>query len=476
MTSTASTGTDEGVRPSAPSERSAPAILVFSSVAVGFVMAALDATVVNVAGTSIENSLHLGLSSLTWVIDGYMLAFASLLLLAGAIGSRFGAKKVYLVGLAGFTAASLACALAPTGGALVAARVVQGVAAALFLPGSLVLLVHSFPDPAKRARMVALWSGAGAAASGLGPVIGGVLVGLLGWRSVFVINVPIGIVGLLLTARLIKPVPANTGDTLKVPGHVLSVLALVGLAFALIEGPSRGWTDPGVLVGAAAAVVLGTAFALREVRGSAPVFPVPLFRNTQFSVANTVGFLLNFGLYGVLYMLGLFLQQEHHASPMRAGFQMLPMMIVFVIGNLTVARFVTKIGTRLPMLVGLSVAAVLSVVLAALASQPYWLLAAVVSVANLGLGVTAPAMTAALMDAAGREHASVGSATFNANRQIGTLMGVAVTGTVLASVHDWATGARTTFAVAGVAFAIAALLVLRFARGPVAEEGAEATA
>ncbi|CAL2071471.1 Methylenomycin A resistance protein [Streptomyces murinus] len=471
MSSTVSTDSEEEVRPSA---RSAPAILVFSSVAVGFVMAALDATVVNVAGASIEHSLHLGVSSLTWVIDGYMLAFASLLLLAGSIGSRFGAKKVYLVGLAGFTAASLACALAPTGDALVAARAVQGVAASLFLPGSLVLLVHAFPDPGKRARMVALWSGAGAAASGLGPVVGGVLVGLLGWRSVFVINVPIGIVGLLLTARLIKHVPTNTGNTLKITGHALSVLALVGLAFALIEGPSRGWSDPAVLIGAAGAVVFGTVFVLREVRGPAPVFPVQLFRDSQFSVANLVGFLLNFGLYGVLYMLGLFLQQQHHASPMRAGFQMLPMMIVFVIGNLTVARFVTKVGTRLPMLVGLSVAAVLSVVLAALTSQPYWLLAAVVSVANLGLGVTAPAMTAALMEAAGREHASVGSATFNANRQIGTLVGVAVTGTVLASVHDWATAARTTFAVAGVAYAIAALLVLRWARRP-ADEGAAAS-
>ncbi|MFD7137364.1 MFS transporter [Streptomyces sp. NPDC059894] len=470
MSATANTDSKAEVQ---PSPLSAPAILVFSSVAVGFVMAALDATVVNVAGASIEGSLHLGLPSLTWVVDGYMLAFASLLLLAGSIGSRFGAKKVYLVGLAGFTAASLACALAPTGGALVAARAVQGVAAALFLPGSLVLLVHAFPDPARRARMVALWSGAGAAASGLGPVIGGLLVGLWGWRSVFVINVLIGVVGLFLTARLIKPVPANTEDTLKITQHVLSVLALVGLAYTLIEGPSQGWTDPVVLSGAAAAVVLGVVFALREVRGPAPVFPVQLFRNSQFSVANLVGFLLNFGLYGVLYMLGLFLQQEHHASPMRAGFQMLPMMIVFVIGNLTVARFVTKVGTRLPMLIGLTVAAVLSALLAVLASQPYWLLAAVVSVANLGLGVTAPAMTAALMDAAGRQHASVSSATFNANRQIGTLVGVAVTGTVLASVHNWDTGARTTFAVAATAYAIAALLVARWARRP-SDEGTPA--
>ncbi|GAA3837847.1 MFS transporter [Saccharothrix violaceirubra] len=451
-----------GTGPAATSDRGA---IKFAAIAVGFVMAALDATVVNVAGASIKDRLGLGLDHLTWVVDGYMLTFASLLLLAGALGARFGAKRVYLIGMALFVVSSVACGLAPNGDVLVAARVVQGVASALFLPGSLVLLVGAFPEPARRARIVALWSAAGAGASGLGPVVGGVLVDSFGWRSIFMINVPIGLVGFVLTAKLIKPVDEDTTRRVKPLGHLFGVVALAGLAYALIEGPDQGWGSPGIVAAIAVAVVFATAFVVRERRGDDPILPVELFRAKAFSIPNAVGVLLNFGLYGVLFMIGLFLQQVHGATPLRAGLQMLPMMIVFVVGNLVVARFVPKIGTRLPMIVGLSVAGVVSVLMAAVSpATPYWVLALAMSVANLGLGITAPAMTAALVEAAGPAHASVASATFNAGRQVGTLLGVAVAGTVLASFADWYGGARTTFLVAAAAYLVAVALVLRHIR------------
>jgi DHA2 family methylenomycin A resistance protein-like MFS transporter len=462
MTTLAGQGTSATV--SEPRDRG---VLKFAAIAVGFVMAALDATVVNVAGASIKEKLGLGIDHLTWVVDGYMLTFASLLLLAGALGTRFGAKRVYLLGMALFVVSSVACGLAPNGDVLVAARVVQGVAGALFLPVSLVLLVGAFPDPARRARMVALWSAAGAGASGLGPVVGGVLVDTFGWRSIFLLNLPIGIIGFLLTAKLIAPVAEDTGRRIALPGHVFGVLALAGLSYALIEGPAKGWASAPILVSAAGFVVFAVVFVAHEVRSDAPILPTNLFGRAAFSVPNAVGFLLNFGLYGVLFMIGLFLQQVHGASPLRAGLQMLPMMIVFVVGNLFVAKIVPKVGTRLPMICGLSVAGVASVLMAFISPQtPYWQLALAMSIANLGLGVTASAMTAALVEGAGPGQASVASATFNALRQVGTLVGVAVAGTVLASLADWYGGARTTFLVAGVAYLLAVALVLRFVRSP----------
>jgi DHA2 family methylenomycin A resistance protein-like MFS transporter len=462
MTTLAGQGTSGSV--AGPPDRSA---LKFAAIAVGFVMAALDATVVNVAGASIKEELSLGIDHLTWVVDGYMLTFASLLLLAGALGTRFGAKRVYLIGMALFVVSSVVCGLAPNGDVLVAARVVQGVAGALFLPVSLVLLVGAFPDPARRARMVALWSAAGAGASGLGPVIGGVLVDTFGWESIFLLNLPIGIAGFLLTAKLIDPVAEDASRRIALSGHVFGVLALAGLAYALIEGPAQGWTSAPILASATGFVVFAAAFVLHEVRTETPILPTKLFRRAAFAVPNAVGFLLNFGLYGVLFMIGLFLQQVHGATPLRAGLQMLPMMIVFVVGNLFVAKIVPKVGTRLPMIGGLSVAGVASVLMAFISPQtPYWQLALAMSVANLGLGVVASSMTAALVEAAGPAQASVASATFNATRQVGTLVGVAVAGTVLASLSDWYGGARTTFVVAAVAYLLALALCVRFVRSP----------
>lgn len=448
-----------------PSVRS-PGPVAFLAVALGFFLAALDATVVNVAGARLADDLDLSLSSLTWAVDGYMLPFAALLLLTGALAGRYGAKSFYMAGLALFVVASVGCALAPGGPGLVTARMVQGAAAALFLPASLVLLMSTFTDPGRRARIVALWSAAGATASGIGPVVGGLLVNSLGWRSIFWLNVPVGLLGLALTARVIRPVPGRAGEKVSLGGHVCGGLALVAASYTLIEGPEQGWGSPPILAGAVVALAACALFVVGERRSKAPVFPVRLFADARFATANAVGFLINFGLYGVLFMIGLLLQREYGSSPLQAGAQMLPMMIVFVVGNLTFARIAPTVGVRLPSLVGLSAATVLSLVMAALSSSdtPYWVLAVALSVANLGIGFTAPAMTAALMQAAGPADAGIGSAAFNANRQIGTLVGVAAAGATLASASDWYDGARVTFSVAGVAYLLGLLLVARFIR------------
>ncbi|MFE1768185.1 MFS transporter [Streptomyces angustmyceticus] len=427
--------------------------------ALGFVMASLDTGIMNVAAGDLRARLGLTLSGLTWVVDGYVLAFAALLLLAGSLAKRFGARRIYLVGLAVFTAASLLGAAAPNGAVLVAARFIQGAGAALFMPSSLSLLMHAFPEPARRTRILGVWSAIVSTSVGLAPTLGGLLVGAFGWRSIFLVNLPIGVVGLLLTRRVVAAVPAR-GTALGGSGHLLGLLALGSLSYALIEGPAQGWSAPPVLGAAAIAVSATAGFVLRERAARVPVLPVALFADSGFTAANVVGFLFNFAFYGVLFVLGLFLQSARGASPVAAGLQMLPAVLVLPFGNMLYARFGPRVGDRAALTASLALSAAAYALLFLILSPglPYGVLAVVLAVGNLGGGVSSPAMTGVLMAAAGREHADIGSATLNANRQIGSLVGIAGMGAVLAGAGGGHRGAAWAFALAAGALALAAVV------------------
>ncbi|MFE1773226.1 MFS transporter [Streptomyces sp. NPDC059008] len=426
--------------------------------ALGFVMASLDTGIMNVAASDLRARLGLSMSGLTWVVDGYVLAFASLLLLAGSLAKRYGARRIYLVGLAVFTAASLLGAVAPNGAVLVAARFAQGVGAALFMPSSLSLLMNAFPEPARRARILGLWSAIVSTSVGLAPTIGGLLVGTLGWRSIFLVNLPIGIVGLLLTRRVVAAVPAR-GSALGGSGHVLGLLALGSLSYALIEGPDLGWSAPFVLGAFAVTALAAAGFLVRERTARTPILPVSLFADSSFSTANLVGFLFNFAFYGALFVLGLFLQTARGASSVAAGLQMLPAVLVIPFGNMLYARIGPRIGDRTALTASLvlSAAGYLLLFLLLAPGLPYWAIALLLAVANVGSGVSSPAMTGVLMAAAGREHADIGSATLNANRQIGSLVGIAGMGAVLTGAGAGYQGATYAFALAALALAVAAV-------------------
>ncbi|WP_329397832.1 MFS transporter [Streptomyces lydicus] len=426
--------------------------------ALGFVMASLDTGIMNVAANALRARLGLSMSGLTWVVDGYVLAFAALLLLAGSLAKRFGARRIYLIGLAAFTAASLLGAAAPNGDVLVAARFAQGVGAALFMPSSLSLLMNAFPEPARRAKILGIWSAIVSTSVALAPTLGGLLVGTLGWRSIFLVNLPIGLVGLLLTRRVVAAVPGR-GSALGGGGHVLGLLALGSLSYALIEGPDQGWSAPFVL-GAFAVTVAATAgFVLRERASRTPVLPVSLFADGSFSAANAVGFLFNFAFYGALFVLGLFLQTARGASPVTAGLQMLPAVLVIPFGNMLYARIGLRLGNRAALAGSLAVSAagyaLLFLILAP--GLPYWTIAVLLAATNLGSGISSPALTGVLMEAAGREHADIGSATLNANRQIGSLVGIAGMGAVLTAAGGGYQGAGYAFALTALALAAAAL-------------------
>lgn len=423
-----------------------------TALATGFVMASLDVTAINVAGAAIQRDVGASLAELTWIVDGYVLVFASLLMLAGGLADRVGARTVYLWGMAIFVVASLGCALAPTAGVLIAARLLQGAGAALFMPSSLSLLVAAFPGKRQRTRMLGLWSAIVATATAVGPTVGGLLVSAFDWQSIFLINLPVGLAGVLLTLRFIAP-SERRDHVLAVPGHALWIAALAALSCTLIEGPRLGWTAGPLLVAYAVLVVAAALLVLRERRAAAQVMPWELFRVPAFTGANLAGFLFNFALYGSVFMLSLFFQHARGASAFQAGLQLLPMTIWFPLGNIVYARISARISNGALLTAFLLVAGIASLTMTTVSpSTPYWVLATAVAVSGTGAGIISPGMTAALVDAAGVRHANAAGSVLNANRQIGTLVGVAVMSVVLGTAADWTRGPAIAFLVVGIAY------------------------
>ncbi|HEU5160773.1 MAG TPA: MFS transporter [Streptosporangiaceae bacterium] len=454
--------------------RKASAGVKIIALATGFVMASLDITVVNVAGATIQERLHTSLTQLTWIVDGYVLAFASLLLLGGGLANRRGAKVVYMWGMAIFVAASLACALSPNGVALVAARFVQGAGAALFMPSSLSLLVFAFPGRRERTRMLGLWSATVAVSAGLGPTLGGLTVSSFGWQSIFLLNLPVGVIGMALTARYIGAAAAGGRPTkLALTGHVIWITALAALSFVLIEGPRMGWSAGPVLVAYGTVTLASLLLIGRERRTGNPVMPWTLFRSRGFAGANAVGFLFNFAIFGCMFMLGLYLQNARGASPVRAGLELLPMTSFFPIANVVYSRISGRFANGPLLTTFLLVAAVASVSMVTVsASTPYWMLAVAVGIANIGAGIIAPGMTAALVDAAGPENANIAGSVLNTNRQIGSLVGIAALGAVLHFAPNWNEGAARGFGLIGLAYFAAALCAWRCIIGSERNEAA----
>lgn len=433
------------------------------TLAMGFVMATLDVTVVNVGLSNIATQLQVPLSGLVWVVDGYTLTFAAMLLVGGGLADRFGAKNVYQAGLAVFVMASLLCGIAPNGTTLVAARFLQGVGAALFMPSSLSLLARAYPDDHVRARMLGLWSAIVSVAGVSGPLVGGILIDRFGWRSIFLVNLPIGLIGLAMAQHVI-PSSARHFRTLNAATHVLGVTALAGLSFALIEGPVHGWTSAPILAAALVMLVAGAGFVMRERRIATPLLPRELFATARFPAANMLGFLINFGGYGQLFLLSLFLQEARGASPLAAGTQLLPTMLLFTLGNLSAPRVVARIGPRAALMASMALCAGASALTASVLrpETDYWLFAAIVSLINLGVGVAVPAMTAVVMQIAGQAHANIAAACLNANRQIGVLVGVATMGTILHACTDWHISLPLAFGTMGTLYGVGAVLVWRY--------------
>jgi MFS transporter, DHA2 family, methylenomycin A resistance protein len=430
------------------------ATVALISACLGFFVIQLDVTIVNVALPAIQREIGGSLAGLQWVVDAYTLALASIMLTAGSAADRIGARKVFVGGLTAFAIGSAACAAAPSLGVLIAARAVQGLGASALLPCSLALIVHQFPDPRNRAKALGVWGGMGSLGVALGPVIGGVLVSQVGWRSIFLVNVPVCLLTVVLLRRFARESPLNPARRTDLPGTLLGVASLACLTAAFITAGQLGWLSPvpGVLLAAGAAVAW--LFVRTERRRAAPMLPLALFRSGEFSGAVGVGLLFNMLIYGSLLCLSLFLQQARHESVLATGLLLLPMSIVVGAGSLASGRLTARLGPRPPMLAGLALAAAGAALVAAAGSgSTLWL---VVGGSILGLvSLAMPAMTAAVVGAAGSEHAGVASGILNAARQSGGALGVALLGSLLGSGHTLDLRVPLAVAAAGYLLALA---------------------
>lgn len=406
-------------------------------------MSMLDSTVVNLAMQSIREDLDAGVSGLQWVVGSYVLAFACLLLTGGSLSDRFGRKRMFLWGLSVFTAGSLMCGAAQSLEALVVGRVVQGLGAALFVPTTLAILTHLFPEPGERARAIGLWAGVSALALPLGPVVGGFLVDGLGWPSVFLINGPIGVAALLVSGRVLHETPL-TRRSLDIPGQFLGIGWLGCMTYALIEAEQAGWSSPRITALLVVAAVALVSFLVAEARAAQPMIPLSLFRNRRFAACNGVLFVVAFGLLSSFLFLSLFLQQVQDYTPAQAGVRMLPLLLPAAAAAPVAGRLAGRYGPALPMVCGLvSAGGGLLALAAAGATTPYaqWWPALVPVGAGIGLTVTPT--NAALMASVERAKAGIASATSIASQQVGNVLGIAVVGAVVTAGFSASLAART---------------------------------
>ena len=432
---------------------------------VGFGLIQLDVTVVNVALPSLGTELGSGMSGLQWIVDGYALVFSVLLLIGGFLGDRYGARRIYLAGIAIFAGASTLCGLAPDIGTLIAARVLQGAGAAVMLPCSLSLINHATQhDPALRARAVGWWTTAGSIALASGPVLGGVLLALSGWRGVFLVNLPVCLVAYVLTLRLPETPREEEGQGFDPVGQLLAILALAGLTGAIIESHPLGWSHPIVIGGLALFLVGGPAFVLVELRSRAPVLPMRLFRSPTFSTAVVYGAAANVTIYGMVFVLSLYFQEARGYGAVETGFAFLPLMFTFVVVNLNNARLVARFGPRALMVAGFLVDALGFCLLLLLGgASPYWLALPAFVLMPAGMGTGVPAMIGAMLGSIDRRHSGVASATMNAARQAGGAIGVAIFG-ALAGPH-LVSGLHTSALVSAVLLLASAAIAFVFVPG-----------
>jgi EmrB/QacA subfamily drug resistance transporter len=406
-------------------------VVVLLTMCFALAMAMLDNTVVNVALFRISRELGAGVSDLQWIVDGYILAFASLLLTGGILGDRFGRKRAFLAGLVVFTTASLLCGLSQSTAQLIAARALQGVGAALLMPGTLSIITVTFPTH-ERARAIGLWAGMSALALALGPTVGGLMVEHLGWESVFFLNVPIGIVAFLVATRTVRESYSSEQRHLDLGGLALGTSALFLLTYALIEANQRGWTDPVILAALGGFAVLLVGFLVWETRSPRAMMPLRFFRIPAFSAGNTVAFSVSLGMFATFFFLSLYMQGVRGYSAFETGVRFLPMTLAIIVTAPNAGRYAQRHGSRAPMTYGLILAGAGLLVLSRLGlDTPYGVMLPVFAVMGHGIGSTMAPMTAAVMNAVGPERAGLGSAMTNTSREVGGVFGIALLGTIL---------------------------------------------
>lgn len=443
--------------------------LLLIGLSLGYFMVLLDTSVVNVALPAIRKDIGGGLSGLQWVVNGYTLTFAALLLTMGALSDRFGGRRVFVVGTWAFLVASLLTVFSPNLGVLIAMRALLGIAGAALLPSSLAVVATTFTDPAQRARALGSWAAITGAALAAGPVLGGVLTDALGWRSIFAINVPVALISVLITRAHAPETKRNTDRGVDLPGQISAVLALAGLTFGIIEAENLGWSSAAVLAALGLAVVAGAAFVAVERRPAGPrgpMLPLALFRNKIFSVSVLNGLLVNFGLSGLLFVMSLYFQQARDLSALLAGCAFLPLTLPTAFNPVYTGRLVARSGPRMPSVLGFALltagAAVLAASVGGTGAVHTVLIGLGLLVFGFGVSFAIPSLVTATVSAVPKDQVGIGSGALNSARQTGAVVGIAVLGAVLHSTSSHTAGSRTALVVAAAALLLGLLLAVAF--------------
>ncbi len=394
----------------------------------------LDTTVVNVALPVIGRDLHASVAGLQWTIDGYVLVLASLLMLSGATADRIGRRRVFQVGLAVFTAGSGLCSLAPGLGWLIAFRMVQAVGGSMLNPVAMSIITNTFTDRAERAKAIGVWGGTWGVSLALGPVLGGMLVDAVGWRGVFWVNIPVGIAAIALTARFVPESRAPVARRPDVAGQALLIAMLGSLTYAIIEGPALGWRAPAILALFAAAAASGAAFADYEARRAEPVLDPGFFRSAPFAGSVLAAITAFAAMGGCLFLATLYLQDARGESALGAGLRLMPMAIIMAPCAVASSRILARRGARLPMLAsGLGLVAGGLLLSRLTIASATWPTVAAFCVFGIGAGLINPPITYAAVSGMPTAQAGVASSIASTSRQVGTSLGVAVTGSILAA-------------------------------------------
>lgn len=439
--------------------------LTLLAACLGFVVVILDVSVVNVATDALSQDFGASLSGLEWVINGYTLTFAACLLTSGALGDRFGPKRIFQVGFALFAVTSFACGASNTLMLLILFRIAQGVGAAVIVPSSLSIVNKTFPDQAERTKAVSMWAAAGGLALALGPVVGGVLISQFGWRSIFFVNLPVAAVGIWLTqtgaARTPARAPGQGRRSFDVPGQLLAIVGLGALTAAVIEANGLGWSSSLVEICLAVFVIALVGFVFAEKRSADPMLPLRLFSRKEFTSASLIGVLVNFSFYGLIFIFSLFFQKGWDYSPIATGLAFLPMTATIMIANLACGPLTKRYGVRAVLISGSTLAALgYLAMLPAVHSGSYLSIVVQFIIAGAGIGLVVPAITNAMLSAVDPGNAGIGSGVLNASRQFGGLIGVAVMGLLVGGVasETFLSGLQFALIAAAVALLVSALL------------------
>lgn len=397
----------------------------------GFFVVQLDVSVVNVALGALKAAFDTNLTGLQWVINSYALTFSALLIFGGSCGDKLGAKSVFVGGFTVFTLSSLGCGLAESMAQLISFRCVQGLGAALMIPTSLTLLRLNFTNPEQRKAAVALWGASGGVALAAGPVLGGLLIEHLGWRSVFLINLPLGLLAIALTLRF-TPASPKVEKRLDVYGQVAIALALALLTYGLTEASERGWTLVPMSVLGLSGLVL-TGFVLIEQRVASPMIPGRLARNNVLIAMMVTGSVINFTFYGVVFVLSIYFQTIVGYDAVRTGLAFIPLTAVMTLSSLASARLSRRVSALRIMTMGIGLQIVGFLLLSRVTpDSAAWVLNSALVMVGIGSAATVPSMNNAMLAAVTQHDAGIASGLMSSARQVGGVLGVAIFGLLIA--------------------------------------------